>query len=49
MVNGQSQSISTRDVVIGFFLDGDDGRVPIIMGMFGNSKFRLKIVIYKSV
>lgn len=28
------------DVVVGFFLDGEDSQVPIIMGAFGNSKYR---------
>jgi hypothetical protein len=28
------------DVVVGFFLDGDDGQVPVIMGCFGRSKYR---------
>jgi len=28
------------DVVVGFFLDGDDSQVPIIMGAFGNSTYR---------
>ena len=30
------------DVVIGFFLDGDNAQLPVIMGAFGNSKFTLK-------
>ena len=30
------------DVVVGFFLDGDDGQVPVIMGAFGRSKTRAK-------
>ena len=28
------------DVVVGFFLDGDDGQVPVIMGAFGRSTYR---------
>lgn len=36
----ESIHFNQGDVVIGFFLDGDNGQVPIIMGMFGNSKFR---------
>ena len=27
------------DVVVGFFLDGDDGQVPVIMGSFGRTKY----------
>ena len=30
------------DVVVGFFLDGDDGQVPVIMGAFGRSTTRAK-------
>ena len=28
------------DVVVGFFLDGDDGQIPVIMGSFGRSSYR---------
>jgi len=31
---------SQGDVVVGFFLDGDDGQIPVIMGAFGNSRYR---------
>ena len=31
---------SQGDVVVGFFLDGDDGQIPVIIGAFGNSKYR---------
>ncbi len=30
------------DVVVGFFLDGDDGQIPMIMGSFGNSVYAAK-------
>ena len=40
VVNGQSHSFQPGRRCNGFFLDGDNGQVPIIMGMFGNSKFR---------
>ena len=29
------------DVVIGFFLDGDNGQLPMIFGAFGNSRYRV--------
>ena len=29
------------DVVIGFFLDGDNGQLPMIFGAFGNSHYRV--------
>ncbi len=28
------------DTVVGFFLDGDNGQIPVIFGAFGNSKYR---------
>ena len=42
---GQNQvaktvKFSAGDTVIGFFLDGENGQVPIIMGQFGNSRYR---------
>ena len=42
---GQNQfaktvKFSAGDTVIGFFLDGENAQVPIIMGQFGNSKYR---------
>ena len=30
------------DTVIGFFLDGDNGQLPMIFGSFGNSRYRAK-------
>ena len=36
----QSVKFSQGDVVVGFFLDGDDGQVPVIMGAFGNTSYR---------
>ena len=30
------------DVVVGFFLDGDNAQLPVIMGAFGNSKYSPK-------
>jgi len=30
------------DVVVGFFLDGDNAQLPVIMGAFGNSKYAPK-------
>ena len=36
----QSIKFSQGDVVVGFFLDGDDGQVPVIMGAFGNTSYR---------
>ena len=33
--------ISQGDVVIGFFLDGDDAQLPVIFGVIGNSKYAL--------
>jgi hypothetical protein len=35
-----SVKFSQGDVVVGFFLDGDDGQVPVIMGSFGNTSYR---------
>ena len=39
---GVSKSIKFQqgDVVVGFFLDGDDGQVPVIMGSFGNTTYK---------
>ena len=42
---GSANSVSTikyrqGDVVVGFFLDGDNAQVPVIMGAFGNSVYR---------
>ena len=31
--------IAQGDVVIGFFLDGDDAQLPVIIGVIGNSKY----------
>ena len=36
----QSVKFSQGDVVVGFFLDGDDGQVPVIMGAFSNTSYR---------
>jgi hypothetical protein len=38
----KSVKFNPGDVVIGFFLDGDDGQVPMIMGSFGNSQYAAK-------
>ena len=35
----QSAQIAQGDVVVGFFLDGDDGQIPMIMGSFGKTQF----------
>ena len=34
----QSTRIKPGDIVIGFFLDGDNGQLPMIMGSFGRTK-----------
>ena len=28
------------DIVLGFFLDGDNAQIPVIFGAFGNSQYR---------
>ena len=33
----RSLRISPGDIVMGFFLDGDDAQLPVIMGIFGNN------------
>ena len=33
----QSTRIKPGDIVIGFFLDGDNGQLPMIMGSFGRT------------
>ncbi len=38
----KSVKFNQGDVVIGFFLDGDDGQIPIIMGCFGQSDYAAK-------
>ena len=38
----KSVKFNPGDVVVGFFLDGDDGQVPMIMGSFGNSVYAAK-------
>ena len=35
----QSSRIRQGDVVVGFFLDGDDAQIPMIMGSFGKTQF----------
>ena len=35
----QSAQIAQGDVVVGFFLDGDDGQIPMIMGSFGKTQY----------
>jgi len=35
----QSSQITQGDVVVGFFLDGDDGQIPMIMGSFGKTPY----------
>ena len=32
-------NVTQGDVVIGFFLDGEDAQQPVIIGVFGNSKY----------
>ena len=32
-------AVTQGDVVIGFFLDGEDAQQPVIIGVFGNSKY----------
>ena len=34
---GRSLRVSPGDTVLGFFLDGDDAQLPIIMGLFANT------------
>ena len=34
----QSTRIKPGDIVVGFFLDGDNGQIPMIMGSFGRTK-----------
>ena len=38
----KSVKFNPGDVVVGFFLDGDDGQIPMIMGSFGNSVYAAK-------
>ena len=33
----RSLRISPGDIVMGFFLDGDDAQLPVILGMFANT------------
>ena len=35
----QSARINQGDIVVGFFLDGDDAQIPVIMGAFGKTQF----------
>jgi len=35
----QSANIKQGDVVVGFFLDGDDAQIPMIMGSFGKTQY----------
>lgn len=35
----QSANIKQGDVVVGFFLDGDNGQIPMIMGSFGRTQY----------
>jgi hypothetical protein len=35
----KSSRIRQGDVVVGFFLDGDDAQIPMIMGSFGKTQF----------
>lgn len=35
----QSTRINQGDVVVGFFLDGDNAQIPMIMGSFGKTQF----------
>jgi len=34
---GVNSKLAPGDVVVGFFLDGDDGQIPMIMGTFGRT------------
>jgi len=34
---GQSGALRPGDIVVGFFLDGDDAQIPMIMGTFGRT------------
>ena len=36
---GKPIRIQPSDVVIGFFLDGDDAQQPVIFGVIGNSQY----------
>ena len=36
--NASSIAIEKGDIVVGFFLDGDDAQVPVIIGTFGRTK-----------
>ncbi len=35
----QSANISQGDFVFGFFMDGEDGQMPVIMGILGNNEY----------
>ena len=34
--------VNPSDIVVGFFLDGDDAQLPVIFGVIGNSKYAAK-------
>ena len=36
---GENVKLRPGDVVVGFFLDGDNGQVPMIMGAFGRTEY----------
>ncbi len=41
----KSVKFAQGDVVVGFFLDGDDGQVPVIMGSFGKTNYYVPDVV----
>ena len=31
--------VNQGDIVVGFFMDGDDAQLPVIFGVIGNSRY----------
>ena len=46
--SSQSANITQGDFVFGFFMDGEDGRLPVIMGLLGNNEYEVQKNITKA-